>query len=142
MKTAINTILIILILSVVTWQAYTVGFENGTLDEIKVQKERCNISQDYCDPSIKGLEQELSVCFKLNDKYIKLDKKNMVKSLIECETNGRKALSFLEECVEDINICVNIGGAKEEKLRSCINDLDICSEYLTDCILDNSTSIP
>ena len=135
------TTIIILVLAIIVGSAYQIGIKEGTLSQVKTEKEeleeRCNIPQSYCNDSVKGVEQALKDCFTVNDRLIEINGKDLVKELHECNTKEQMLMGFLNGCANDIKICVEIGEKSEEKLKTCVNDLNMCSEDLMDCILND-----
>jgi hypothetical protein len=96
----------------------------------------CNIPSNYCDPSIKSLEEELKIAFKIGDDCLELsgfDKKQLIETVNKCNEYRIKTKDFLAECISDVELWHNRAEQIRITYSNCSEQLNICNSELNSC---------
>ena len=106
--------------------------ESRGMQDVNIEPNQSyNISPDYCNPSIKALEQELKLAHIINDKYVTLmgkDKQELIDTMQLYELDRKEIIKILSECEEAVKMSIS-------RIFNCSGVLEECNINLKECVL-------
>jgi hypothetical protein len=111
---------------------FAVGYNEGKKTVKAEFIEKCEIPQNYCDPSIKSLEQELKISFSKYDNCMDLiGKKNeeLVSEIHNLKSHNSELDYHLYKCEETIEVWRDL----IDRSSFCLKSLKECNYQLEEC---------
>lgn len=111
------------------------GLTRGEAHDESATIKSCKIPSNYCESSIKGLEEELKIAHETSDRYEILmgeDKARLIDNLESCERFRMEVDGVLNECQHEA-----------KKVIECSHVLNKCNDSLEECtvILEKQCNI-
>lgn len=99
-------------------------------------KKTRTVPQDYCDGSIKGLEQELQVAFNKIDRLESVmgtDKSKLTDDLHSCLDSKDSLSTYLRGSLRELDLWSSRAEQIKNRFTECMSNLSSCSGELNNC---------